>query len=214
MARAVSIIDVASRGYGASKTELAVSTRSDASILGVVRMDGRLRRRMEQHLRQLNVRIPAPFSAEMFSANLAQARGREIHLVPWDTTGATVPCGLWISTSTADYIIFEQAVAPILRDHIILHELCHLLLGHAGGLSLENAGGLFDIINPETVKQVLGRDSAYDAREERDAEVFASVIGDTPPRHGTNPVLALDDADAAVLDRFGAALAGDRTWRV
>lgn len=176
-------------------------------------MDTRLRRRMERHLRGLDVRIPVPFSAQVFCAGLAEARGRAIHLVPWDTTGATVPCGLWISTSTADYIIYERAAPPFLRQHIILHEISHLLLGHAGGLDLQDAADLFEVVNPRTVRQVLARSSAYDAGEERDAEVLATVIGEQPGRPGLGAPAHLNDADAAVIDRFGAALGGDRTWR-
>lgn len=174
--------------------------------------DRGLRRRMEQRVRELNVRIPAPFSAEEFCRNLAEARGRPIHLIPWDTTAAVVPCGLWISTGQADYIIYEQAAAAVLRQHIILHELGHLLLGHTGVANLEDVVGAFDILDHAVVERVLGRTSHYDAREEREAEVLASVIGE---QRRSTPALPrqLGAADAAVLDRFSAALAGDRGWR-
>jgi hypothetical protein len=102
-------------------------------------VDGRHRRRLARRLRSLRVPIPAPFTVERLCANLARSRGRPIHLLPWDTTGAAVPCGLWVSTERADYVVYERAAAPILRQHIVLHELAHLMLGHSGAPDL---GGL------------------------------------------------------------------------
>ncbi|MCU7729911.1 hypothetical protein ODJ79_39870 [Actinoplanes sp. KI2] len=176
-------------------------------------MDHRIRKRMQRLLRELDVRIPAPFTAEEFCRNLASAREREIHLVPWDTTRASVPCGLWISTEQADYVIYEQAAAAILREHIILHELGHLLLGHAGAVDLQGVLGTFDILDTSVVERVLGRTSSYDAREEREAEILASVIGEHPARYASEAQGQLSADAAAVVDRFGAALAADRRWR-
>jgi hypothetical protein len=175
--------------------------------------DKRLRRDLEQRLRALDVTIPSPFSAEAFCGNVAEARGRAIHLIPWDTTAAVVPCGLWISTVNADYIVYEQAAAGILRQHIVLHELAHLLLGHQGAAQLAGAAGQFEFLEPDMVDRVLGRTSAYDAREEREAEVLASMVGEQPARYGSAAPGRLGAGDAAVLDRFSAALAADRSWR-
>lgn len=175
--------------------------------------DKKLRRNLEQRLRALHVTIPSPFSAEAFCTNVAEARGRAIHLIPWDTTTAVVPCGLWISTVNADYIVYEQAAAGILRQHIVLHELAHLLLGHQGAAQLDSAAGKFQFLDPAMVDRVLGRTSAYDADEEREAEVLASMVGEQPTRYGSVQPGRLGDADAAVLDRFSAALAADRSWR-
>jgi len=173
--------------------------------------DNRLRRQLEQRLRALNVTIPVPLSAEAFCRSVAEARGRPIKLVPWDTTGAVVPCGLWISTENADYIVYEQAAPGILRQHIVLHELAHLLLGHEGAAQL-NVASQFQFLDSAMVERVLGRASAYDACEEREAEVLASMIGEQPARYG--PVVPDQlGAAAAVLDRFSAALAADRSWR-
>ncbi|HWH01081.1 MAG TPA: hypothetical protein VNV66_17610, partial [Pilimelia sp.] len=158
--------------------------------------DGRLRRRMQRRARELGVRIPAPFSAERFCRDLGAARGRPIHLIPWDTTTATVPCGLWISTDRADYIVYERAAAAILREHIILHELGHLLLGHTGAPNLPDVTASFELLDAAVVERVLGRTGAYDAREEREAEVFASVVGEQPTRHAPDRPRPLAETDA------------------
>jgi hypothetical protein len=172
-----------------------------------------MRRRCAKRLRELNVPVPVPFTAEAYCANLAVARGRPIHLLPKDTSGATVPCGLWLSTTTADYVVFDRTAPPVLRDHIILHELSHILCGHRGALRADNAHTLFELLDPDVVRLVLGRTSAYEVAEEREAEELASMIGERAsprPRALREP----SDADvAAVIGRFSAALAADRNWR-
>ncbi|WP_162562076.1 ImmA/IrrE family metallo-endopeptidase [Salinispora vitiensis] len=53
--------------------------------------------------------------------------------MPIDTT-ATGVCGLWVTTATKDYIAFERQTSPAHQDHIVLHELGHILCGHTGDL--------------------------------------------------------------------------------
>jgi hypothetical protein len=172
-------------------------------------MTARLRRRLERQLHVLNVPLPRPFTADEFCARLARTRGRPIHLLPWDTTGAMVPCGLWVSTDRADYIIYEQATTEILRQHIILHEVAHLVLGHAGALDLGVATDVFDVLDPSMVRRVLGRTSAYDADEEREAEVLASLIGEQAAEFSSGLPRQMPASDAAVIHRLGSALAAD-----
>jgi hypothetical protein len=172
-------------------------------------MNSGLRRRLERQLRALDVSIPTPFSVEALCVNLARSRGRPIHLLPWDTTGATAPCGLWVSTNSADYIIYAEAATRILRRHIILHEVAHLLLGHAGAIDLNDAAALFEVLDPSVVRRVLARTSTYDAIEEREAEVLASIIGEQAS--GLLPDLPrkLPPSEAAIIHRLNSALAAD-----
>lgn len=168
-----------------------------------------LRRRLERQLRGLDVSIPAPFNVEGLCANLARSRGRPIHLLPWDTTAATVPCGLWVSTNRADYIVYAEAATGILRSHIILHEVAHLLLGHAGAVDLSDAAALFEVLDPSVVRRVLARTNTYDAIEEREAEVLASIIGEQTSGLLPDVPRTLPPSDAAVIDRLNTALAAD-----
>ncbi|MCN0178457.1 ImmA/IrrE family metallo-endopeptidase [Salinispora arenicola] len=64
-------------------------------------------------------------------ATIASSRQRPIILVPTDTT-ATGVCGLWVTTTTTDYIAYERHTSLAHQDHIILHELGHILCGHTG----------------------------------------------------------------------------------
>ena len=91
--------------------------------------------------------------------------------------GMTDPCGVWIATDSTDYIAFDSATSPLHGDHIILHELGHLLCEHdSAELSpLESIAGLVQTIDPALVRRVAGR-TVYATAEEREAEVLAGLI--------------------------------------
>lgn len=60
-------------------------------------------------------------------------RGRSIHIHSMEHSGSSngAPCGAWIALELSDHIFVEDATSPLHRSHIILHELCHMLLGHS-----------------------------------------------------------------------------------
>jgi hypothetical protein len=80
------------------------------------------------------------------------------------------PSGLLLGTDDADYVFYDCRARPIHRDHIILHELGHLLWGHE-----ITAQHLLARLNPELMERMLHRSQFSDV-EERQAEVFASVM--------------------------------------
>ncbi|GIF74209.1 hypothetical protein SAMN05421812_12566 [Asanoa hainanensis] len=88
-----------------------------------------------------------------------------------------------------------------------------MLLGHVGLIPLTGEALGLEHIDPAVVKRVLGRTSRYPTKDERDAEALATYLRSyagrwTPaprPRPG-------DNADARVIDRISATLAGDRRW--
>ncbi|WP_433724380.1 hypothetical protein ACQP2Y_03100 [Actinoplanes sp. CA-051413] len=55
---------------------------------------------------------------------------------------AGLPCGLWISVETADYVFYDPETSQLHAEHIILHELGHMLSGHTTGVnaSLDGKG--------------------------------------------------------------------------
>lgn len=120
--------------------------------------------------------IPRPFDLDQFLAQVAARRSRMIFVYPF-TSGPGIPCGLWLSTATADHIFCEAGTTPWHRTHIALHELAHILLGHdsaaSGGLSLADV--LAPDVSPALAQIVLGR-SIYTTAEERDAETLASLV--------------------------------------
>ena len=122
------------------------------------------------------VPVPEPFSVDVFLERLVAQRGRPIRLMPTDSSPGG-PCGLWLKTDRVDYVVHERATTPLHRDHIVLHELGHLLCDHSS--DDEGVDGsiarLVPGLSAATIQRVLGR-TAYGTRQEQEAEVFASML--------------------------------------
>ena len=134
-----------------------------------------VRRRCAAALR--DVEVPNPFSLDAFRASLAAARGRALHLhpLPEGITG-NVPCGVYISLRDVDHIFFDAHTSPLHRDHIVLHEISHMLLGHATDSEFRaTAGRLMPSIDQRTLEAVLAR-TTYTTEHEQEAELLATLI--------------------------------------
>lgn len=154
--------------------------------------------------------VPVPFSLAEFCRRLEHRRGREIRLVPVVTRPGG-PCGLWVATAGTDVIFHEAATSRLHRDHIVLHEIGHLLCDHRGGpaVDIALAGMLLPSLDPGMVARVLGR-AAYTDTEEREAELFASLILERADRASAVGAVApppLDPDTAAVLGRVESVFA-------
>jgi hypothetical protein len=135
--------------------------------------DKRLRRRCEARVQKLD--LSAPFEVYSFCERLSAQRDRPILLQ--SVPGTANACGVWVSVPSADLIFYEQDTSPMHQDHIILHEISHLLCEHqpVPVSAREISHLLFPDLHPETVKRVLQR-SGYATEEEREAELLASLI--------------------------------------
>ena len=166
-----------------------------------------LRKRCEARLRQLD--LPNPFDVQSFCERLAARRGRPILLYP--ARSESGPYGLWVAGPSLDVVFYEEETSALHQDHIILHELCHILCGHQPvPLSdAELARLLCPHLDPATVQQVLNR-ASYSTDEEREAELLASLIlrqtVGGPPRPETR---LLDIETVGVLRRLEASLERD-----
>src|SRR6266545_4710766 len=132
-----------------------------------------IRRRCEQLVNTLDV--PDPFDAFEMCERVARRRGRPIglHAMPMPS-GAP---GIWVSAGERDYIRYARHTSPLNQEHIILHELGHLLCGHTSVvvISSEIARMLLPDIDPEAVNRVLQR-TEYSTHDEREAEMIASLL--------------------------------------
>ncbi|NIH79862.1 hypothetical protein [Amycolatopsis viridis] len=118
--------------------------------------------------------LPAPFSVPALVDALARRRGRPIHvraLPPGPGTGA---CGAWIRLASADVIYVEDRTSRVHRDHIVLHEIGHLLCDHPGDGAHPLARVLPDL-SPELIQRLLAR-TGYTTEDEQEAELVASLI--------------------------------------
>jgi hypothetical protein len=119
--------------------------------------------------------LPSPFSVKALCDQLAEQRGRDIqvHLLPLPS-GEDIPCGTWLATDETDHIFVEQETSAFHRDHIVLHELGHMLCGHSSPLETFALLAVQEI-DPTRIRQILNR-SRYRTQEEREAELVASLI--------------------------------------
>lgn len=133
--------------------------------------------------------IPRPFTVDAFLNQLARDRGRPIHLIPMPG-GVAEPCGIWLSTGNTDYVVHQVTTSPLHQEHIILHELAHMVLDHAtaGRPAPDLRAQLLPDLDPDVVATMLARTS-YTSTAEREAETPADLIGATarrdvePPRN-------------------------------
>ncbi|GHE54037.1 ParH-like protein [Streptomyces sp. P9-2] len=152
--------------------------------------------RLESVLDDLD--LPDPFDVVELIARVSKKRGKPIHLHSFPgMPGDELPCGAWIATDKADHIIVEDATSPLHRDHIVLHEVSHMLLGHTPRQTL---GRAFRHLDAELVTGVLGRTS-YETAEERSAETLAGLIATRAALRGTG-----DRTTPSTLRRLNDAL--------
>jgi hypothetical protein len=150
--------------------------------------------------------IPRPFDIYELAARLAASRRRPIELKEVRTApnGAS---GLWVATRDVDYICYERDTSRLHQEHIILHELGHLLCGHT---SVEASPGqvlqfLMPTLDPAMVRAVLGR-TGYSEPEERQAETFAMLVLERAKRFPPARRPRVSRELTEVLERIEAAL--------
>ncbi len=162
----------------------------------------RLRQRCMTKLNELP--LPVPFDIASFCDVLSRHQGRPIVL--HGITSQAGMCGLWIATPDADHIFYERDTTPLHQEHIILHELSHVLCGHSAPLPhTEWSRVLLPDLDVKMIQTVLKR-AAYSADEEREAELLASLILE---RAGRSPVPSMPSVEADVaslLERLESAL--------
>lgn len=145
----------------------------------------RIRKACEAKLRTLS--LPRPFTVQDFCEALARDRGRPLKLVPI-TGNVDGPCGLWICTVEADYVFHQVATSPFHQEHIILHELAHMIFDHAVmRVSADRLmARLFPDLAPDVVAKVLARTS-YSTEQEQEAETLAGLLGGLVDRRPVPP---------------------------
>ncbi|WP_160330195.1 ImmA/IrrE family metallo-endopeptidase [Streptomyces roseifaciens] len=127
---------------------------------------------------------------------LSDQRGKPIHLIPMAIPEYSLN-GMWMATPAADFVIYEVRTTRAHQEHIIAHELAHILCDHEAnaGTSETVLSHLFPDIDPMVVRRALQR-TEYSERNEQEAEMVASILL-TPVRRqndtGTEPPLCPDD---------------------
>ena len=107
---------------------------------------------------------------------VAERRGRPIQLLPV-ALGAASPSGCWIAVGDADFIVYDANTSTPHQEHIIAHELAHMICRHRGAATLDGDGArlLFPGLDPALVRDMLGR-TGYPDHQEEEAEILATLL--------------------------------------
>lgn len=162
-------------------------------------------RELREYCESLLAELDAPATCDIHELCdlVAGQRARRIHRVPI-AMSAMHPCGFWISTERIDFIVYESDTSRIHQEHIIAHELAHIICCHRGGTTFTDASArlLFPDLDPDLVRDMLRR-AGYSDRQEQEAEMLASLIMEqVNRRHPGAPqatTTAIDDAGDETL---------------
>lgn len=146
--------------------------------------------------------------------HLGEVRDRPITLVPMQMP-ASHPCGMWVAARDEDLIFYDANTTSAHQEHIILHELGHIICCHRGAGWLDEASArlLFPNLDPDVVRDMLLR-ATYDDVQEQEAEIIAYLlsqqVGSTREQHGVSPAEAADEGgesgNDAMLSRIERTL--------
>jgi hypothetical protein len=143
----------------------------------VPRPASRLRKRCTQVVRRLQ--LPDPFSVSALCDSISAQRGRTLYLHPLDKPEGVLdmPCGMWVATDVADHVFFEQQTSTFHQEHIILHELGHMICGHTIAILGDDVdpAAISEDTGGELVQQALLR-ASYNTEQEQEAELVATLI--------------------------------------
>ncbi|RLU79931.1 hypothetical protein CTZ27_35870 [Streptomyces griseocarneus] len=112
--------------------------------------------------------LPPAASVRDLRSFVEKRIGQAIHIAPHDRADGSLPCGMVIASGGANYIGYDPETSPAHQDHIIAHELAHLLKGHRGE-------PLVNDLDADLLATILGR-TDYDEDAEREAELIGSLL--------------------------------------
>lgn len=125
-----------------------------------------------------SLRLEPYASAYELCDQMSSLRDRPIRVVEWPLP-IPGPMGVWIARERDDVVVVQEAATGSHRDHIVLHELAHILCEHEGiplpGFEPALLSGFDD--EPAGAAPVRFR-SAYDSTSERQAELLATAFAE------------------------------------
>ncbi|SDN06494.1 hypothetical protein [Allokutzneria albata] len=149
-------------------------------------LDQLLRHRCTQRLEGL--RLPQPLSAAALRDEITRLRQRRLYLHP--IVPNTGMCGLWLETERADHIFVERRTSHAHQQHILAHELGHMLFEHSHPIVDESTlvlgSGRVSSASGEDVARTLLAGSNYSSEEEAEAEMVATLILESALRAPTD----------------------------
>ncbi|SCF27890.1 hypothetical protein GA0074696_4028 [Micromonospora purpureochromogenes] len=121
------------------------------------------------------ITVPRPFDLRRFVLEVARARGRRL-VVSSVPTRLPEPRAMWCRRGDTDHVLVGATPSRHHRDHLALHGIGHLLLGHQGVPAV--AGAIVEFLGAGTLDRLraqLTRLTCTD-EQEREAELFATRV--------------------------------------
>jgi hypothetical protein len=160
------------------------------------------RRQSRRFVRGLD--LPPAASVRDLLPAVERLSGHPIRLVPAPAGSAQGVCGIWIRMDGIDYVFVHEDTSRAHQDHIIAHELAHILRNHQGSLVLPQANPVTDrlvpTLDPTVVKMMLGR-TTYEHQDEKEAELIGTCL--QRHVHRTGPLVGSDRMARTLLRRGG-----------
>lgn len=117
-------------------------------------------------------------------------------------------CGMWLATAGADYVFYEQNTSRLHQNHIVSHEIGHILRSHSAHRTLGSdiARALTAAVGPSENLRVLGRE-CYNDDQEYEAELIATLILRRVSRqHVADQAEAVDPCGQSAVARIARSL--------
>lgn len=127
-----------------------------------------------KHVRAL--RLDPYATAYELCDQMSTLRGRAIRVVE-ARLPMPGPLGVWISRAQDDVIVVQELATGSHRDHIVLHELAHILCDHEGE-ELPDCEPALPALTTLAPGRVVRMRSAYDSASEREAELLATALAE------------------------------------
>lgn len=120
--------------------------------------------------------LPESPDTQDLIAAVQQRRGRKLQILTAPPEVSASVCGMWVQTPSVDLVFIADSAAPFARDHVLLHEIAHMLLGHGQDGDPQSAlAQLMPDLDPSLLQRVLGR-SSYEDPQEYEAELLATLL--------------------------------------
>lgn len=150
--------------------------------------------------------IPAPFHLQTFCDRLQECRGRPLTLRPFAMPPGS-PSGVCLSTQGTDYIFYESSTSSLHQQHIVLHEIGHLLWGHQTAMmgSEQALQLLLPSLDPRVVIRMLRRGDCTGVIEQQ-AELVATLIMQRAVRQLPSPARPALSEDTQTIARLSCTL--------
>lgn len=167
-----------------------------------------LRRRIELVLDTVD--WPVPFDLDRLLDQVGNKRGKPVSLFPAELP-ADGPGGLVIERANTMVIVFDDSLPLLQQEHIIMHEIAHVLFGHRGTTLDDLSKDELSELDPEVIEaaQRFALRDGYSGIEETEAEIAAALMwlrvgvarSMTPARSSAPEIAAANERFAAALTR-------------